>query len=115
MDHRSHGQALAEFPQLGRLLELREVGWLFLPLRGGDGELDELRGVRLWPGGYADALRLRYVTDAAAIRCDQAGGLLWQRTGTLADVADGLLALPAPDKPGAPSLVTTTLERLWTP
>lgn len=104
-----------EFPQLRRLVELCAAGWVFLPIRDGVGKLTELRGARTWPGGYADALRLRYVTDAAAIRCDHAGGMLWQRTGTLIDVTDGLLALPAPHHPGAPHLVTATLERLWTP
>lgn len=107
--------ALMEFPQLGRLVELCAAGWAFLPIRDGDGQLTELRGMRMWPGGYADALRLRYVSDAAAIRCDHAGGVLWQRTGTLTDVTEGLLALPAPDRPGAPQPVTATLERLWTP
>lgn len=107
--------ALTEFPALGRLVDLCAAGWRFVPLRGRDGELTELRGVRMWPGGYADALRLHYVTDAAAVRFDHAGGLLWQRTGTLVDVVDGLLALPAPDHPGAPHLVTTTLERQWKP
>jgi len=82
--------ALMEFPQLGRLVELCAAGWVFLHIGNGDGQLTELRGMRMWPSGYADALRLRYVTD-------------------------GLLALPAPHHPGAPHLVTATLERLWTP
>lgn len=103
--------ALAEFPQLGRLVELCAAGWLFLRVRDGAGELTELRGVRLWPGGYADALRLRYVTDATAVRCDHTGGVLWQRSGTLVDVCDGLLSLPAPDRPGAARMVTATVPR----
>lgn len=81
MDHRRCEAALAEFPQLRGLLQLCATGWSFTPVRNRDGELAELRGVRLWPGGYAD----------------------------------GLLALPTPDQPGAHNLVTTTLERLWTP
>lgn len=107
--------ALAEFPQLGRLVELRAAGWLFFRVRDDAGALTELRGVRVWPGGYADALRLRYVTDATAVRCDHEGGVLWQRSGTLTDVADGLLGLPAPDRPGAPRLVTAIVPRRWTP
>lgn len=103
--------ALAEFPQLRRLLQLRAAGWSFLPIRDDNGELAELRGIRMWPGGYADALRLRYVTDAAAVRFDHTGGLLWQRTGTLTDVTDGLLDLP-PDHPGAPRLVSATVPRM---
>lgn len=46
--------------------------------------------MQMWTSGYADALRLRYVTD-------------------------DLLALPAPGQAGAPDLVTATLERLWAP
>lgn len=107
--------ALAAFPQLRGLEELCAAGWSFLPLRGSDGELVELRGVRAWPGGYADALRLRYLSDAAAIRCDDTGGLLWRREGTLTEIVDGLLALPAPHVAGAPRLVKATVPRLWTP
>ncbi|MCA1702206.1 MAG: hypothetical protein LC808_02615, partial [Actinobacteria bacterium] len=36
------------------------------------------------------------------------------REGTLCEVADGLLALPAPPAPGAPRLVIATGPRVWT-
>jgi hypothetical protein len=75
--------ALAAFPELRRLVDLRETGrWTFLPECDADGELIEVRGVRTWPGsGSADAVRVRYTTDAAGLRCDDVGGVVWQREG----------------------------------
>ncbi|MGC7102741.1 hypothetical protein ACPZ19_49425 [Amycolatopsis lurida] len=109
-------RALATFPELRRLADLLIAGWMFLPVHDRDGELIEVRGVRTWPGtGTADALMVRYATDAAALRTDHAGGVVWQREGDLAEVVDGLLALPPPDAPGAPHLVKATAPMLWTP
>jgi len=112
----SEAVAVAAYPELRRLIDLRDAGWEFLPRHDDDGGLVEVRGVRTWPGsGSADALMVRYVTDAAALRCDHAGGVVWQREGTLAEVVDALITLPAPDTPGAPRLVTATGPKLWTP
>lgn len=91
---------------LRRLADLGEAGWTFLSITDDSGELVELRGVRAWPGGYADALRVAYVTDAAGLRCDHTGGLVWQREGGLTEVVDGLLSLPAPWVFGAPRRVS---------
>jgi hypothetical protein len=111
-----HERALAAFPELRRLVDLLNAGWLFLPVHDHNGELVEVRGVRAWPGtGVADALMVRYATDAAALRADHIGGVLWQRDGSLAEVVDGLFTLPPPDAPGAPRLVRATAPRLWTP
>src|SRR6266511_1417192 len=91
----SEAAALAAYAELRRLIDLREADWAFLPRHDADGELVEVRGVRTWPdSGSADALMVRYVTDAAGLRCDHAGGVVWQREGTLAEVVDGLLTLP---------------------
>jgi hypothetical protein len=88
--------ALAAYPELQRLIDLREAGWRFMPLTEG-GELVELRGLRTWSGtGCADALRVRYSTDARGLRVDHTGAVIWQRDGTLGDVVDGLISLPAP-------------------
>lgn len=57
--------AFAEFPELRRLVDLRDGGWLFVPRRV-DGELDRLNAVRTWPDGTAEAVMVKYVTDAAA-------------------------------------------------
>lgn len=88
--------SLAAFPELWKLISLRERGWKFFPLTR-CGELTQINGLRAWPGGCTDAIRVRYTTDAAGIRCDCVGGVVWRFDGTLADVVDGLLALPAPD------------------
>lgn len=72
--------ALAAFPELRRLADLRDAGWSFMPVTENSGELVELRGVRTWPGGYADALMVRYTTDAAALRCNDIGALVWRST-----------------------------------
>jgi hypothetical protein len=106
--------ALAEFPELHWLIDLREAGWVFLP-GFADGELTEVRGVHTWPGGSAEAIRVRYTTDAAALRIDHDGGVVWQREGTLCEVVDGLLTLPPPSAPGAPRLVIATGPLVWTP
>ena len=106
--------ALAEFPELRRLIDLREAGWVFLP-GFTDGELTEVRGVHTWPDGWAEVIRVRYTTDVAGLRIDPDGGGVWQREGTLCEVVDGVLALPAPSAPGAPRLVIATGPLMWTP
>lgn len=88
--------ATAAFPELRRLEQLRDAGWSFTPARDDEGELLQLNGLRTWPGGQADALRVRFTDDAAAIRFDEDGNALWTCEGTLAEVVDGLLALPPP-------------------
>lgn len=108
--------ALAAFPDLQHLLDLRDAGWIFFPRTDRDGELVEVRGVRTWPGsGSADAILVRYTTDAAALRTDDDGGIVWQREGGLAEVVEGLVLLPPPGTPGAPALVKATGPLLWTP
>lgn len=96
--------ALAEFPELQRLIDLRAAGWTLLPTVTG-GEVVEVHGVRTWPDGWADAIRVRYTTDVQGLRMNYAGEITWQREGTLVEVIDGLIALPAPGMPGAPRLV----------
>lgn len=98
------GAALAEFPELRRLVDLRNAGWRFVPVSA-EGELVEVRGVRTWPDGWADAIVVRFTDDAAGLRCDPSGGVVWERVGDLGDVVDGLLALPMPGDPSAPRLV----------
>ncbi len=100
----TEGAALAEFPELRRLVDLRNAGWRFVPVSA-DGELVEVRGVRAWPEGWADAIVVRFTNDAAGLRCDPSGGVVWERAGNLADVVDGLLTLPVPSDPAAPRLV----------
>jgi hypothetical protein len=105
---------IAEFPELGRLVDLREAGWLFVPKVSGD-DLVRLDAIRTWPDGTADALMIRFTTDAGAFRITPAGDRVWQHDGGLAEVVDAVLALPLPGALGAPSLVLGAAPRLWTP
>lgn len=92
-------KALTEFPELQRLADLRKAGWQFVPVTT-DGEMVELRGVHIWPDDSVDAIVVRFTTDAAGLRHDPSGGVVWRREGHLADVVDGLLTLPPPsDQP----------------
>ncbi len=108
--------AVAEFPELGRLIELKNGGgWAFHPVVM-DGEIVLLAGWRVWlVGGWSDAIAIRNTTDAKAYRCTAEGGEVWGREGTLVDVIDGLIELPGPDEPGAPKLVKGRRPILWTP
>ncbi|HEX7659718.1 MAG TPA: hypothetical protein VF444_09570 [Pseudonocardiaceae bacterium] len=75
----------------------------------------EVHGVRPWPQGWADALRVRYTTDAAAVRCDHTGAITWRAEGTLTDVIAGLISLPAPGDRLAPRLAIASSPRPWRP
>lgn len=96
--------ALVEFPDLQRLIDLRDVGWIFLPTIVDD-QVVEVHAVRTWSEGWADALRVRYTTDARGVRTDYSGGITWQQDGTLGEIIDELIALPAPNERLAPRLV----------
>lgn len=107
--------ALRAFPGLQRLLDLRESNeWFFQPVLI-DGELALVAGVRIWPGGWSDAIAIRDETDAKGLRCDPAGGVVWNREGGVTEVLDVLLELPAPHKPNAPRLVKAQGQELWVP
>jgi hypothetical protein len=84
-----------ELAALRGLGDLRAAGWLFVPVTE-DGAVVELRGLRTWPHGWMDVLLLRDVSDAAGVRADPGGRIRWRREGSLSEVIDGLLVLPAP-------------------
>jgi hypothetical protein len=109
--------AVAAYPDLRRIAELRDAGWQFLPIADADGSLVEVRGVRTWPdSASADAVLIRYTTDVAGLRIDRDGGVVWKREGGLAEVVDELLALPTPDDHASPRLVRGTAPSgLWLP
>jgi hypothetical protein len=108
--------AVALYPELRRLVILREDRrWLFSP-NYRLGEMVLVVGVRVWPPeGWSDAIAIANRDDARAYRCDPAGGEVWGREGGLAEVIDGLIELPAPNEPSAPRLVKATAQRLWAP
>lgn len=106
--------ALAEFPELRGLADLVAAGWAFLPTTV-DGEVVQLHGVRMWPDGWVDAIRVRCASDAMAVRCDHDGGLVWQYDGGLTEVIDSLVALPTPGARMAPRLVKGAAPSVWVP
>lgn len=106
---------MAEINPLSALAALMHAGWKFTPTIA-DGAVTQLNGVRTWSDSdWSDGLMVLSPTDAKALRTDPEGGVVWQRTGTLAEVGDALLELPHPDAPGAPRLVKGTVPHLWTP
>lgn len=97
--------SLRVFPELWRLLDLREGGhWCFQPVLL-NSQLKLVTGARVWLGGWSDAIAIRDLKDAKGFRCDPEGWTVWNREGGLMDVLDGLLELPAPGERNAPRLV----------
>jgi hypothetical protein len=114
--NRTEREAVALYPELRGLIDLRlSGGWVFQPVVV-DGTLELLTGWRAWlVGGWTDAVAIRSRTDAKAYRCNGDGGEVWGREGTLHYVLDGLTGLPKPGAPGAPTLVKPSVRRLWVP
>ena len=110
--------AVAAFPELARLIDLREAErqpWLWRA-DVTDGEVVQINGFRVWPTYEVDAIRVRSSTDANGLRTlSDELGIVWERSGTLVDVVDGLFTLPAPGTPGAPRRVKGSSSGLWTP
>ncbi|MBK1785155.1 hypothetical protein [Prauserella cavernicola] len=89
-------EAVRAHPALQRLIDLRNAGWQFVHRFNDEGEVRQINGLRGWPDGHVDGVRLRHADDAAAVRWDGAGQVVWQKDGGLAEVVDGLLSLPEP-------------------
>jgi hypothetical protein len=106
--------AVALYPNLQRLIDLRHGGWTFQPIHT-SGELVMLAGWRLWPLDWSDAIAIRDLGDAKAYRCNPDGGEVWGKEGSLLDVLNELIELPEPGQPSAPTLVKGRPPTLWTP
>ncbi|MGO1056961.1 hypothetical protein [Crossiella sp. CA198] len=109
--------AIHAYPVLAGLAMIKDAGWSFLHRSVVDGVPTQIDGFRAWPDGWIDAIRVLSETDAMALRTngDEPPGLVWERTGTLADVIEGLLGLPMPDDRLSPRLVRAKGPMLWTP
>lgn len=108
-------RAVLRYPELSRLIALRDgYRWTFT-LDFQDGELDLVAGGRLWPTGWSEGIAIKSVTDARAFRLDPTSGEVWSREGSLVEVVDALVELPEPGRRGAPRLVRGTARRLWVP
>lgn len=100
------------FPELGCLAWLTNASWAFVPAVA-DGELVAIQGWRAWPNRWSDGIRILYVSEAMALRCDPAGWVTWRCEGTLVEVVNALLELPEPDD--SPHLVIDRAPVLWAP
>ncbi|ONI81857.1 hypothetical protein ALI22I_37290 [Saccharothrix sp. ALI-22-I] len=109
--------AVRAFPALAGLVAIRDAGWQFVHRDVADGVPTQVDGYRLWSDGWHDAIRVRNSTDAMALRADgnEPPGIVWERAGSLSDVVEGLLSLPAPTQRFAPCLVVASAPALWTP
>jgi hypothetical protein len=107
--------AVRLYPELKRLIALKQSGgWVFQPTIV-DGELELLTGYRVWlVGGWSDAIAISERTSAKSYRCNADGGVVWKREDTLACVLDELIKLPRPDARSAPQLVIGA-RHLWVP
>jgi hypothetical protein len=114
--NRTEMAAVTLYPELIRIIEMRQSGgWVFQPVVV-DTAVELLAGWRVWLlGGWSDAVTIRSQTDAKAFRCNADGGTVWKLEGTLNDVVDGLIDLPTPDAPHAPKLVLGRRPTLWIP
>ena len=103
--------ALAEYPQFAEtLIPAVDNGWMFVPASAGH---DFMKGFRLWPDYWADAVVIRSETEVHGHRIDPAGMRVWSRDGSLVEVMCGLLDLPAPGQPNSPRLAIGHAPRLW--
>ena len=121
MNPLTDAEAVKLFPSLQHLILLRDAGWKFLPVEDPGDPNAELDAVRIWPAGWRDCIRVRDESDALGLRIrvpadkHTASAIVWERSGTLAEVVHELLALPAPGAQLAPTLVIGAAPKLWTP
>jgi hypothetical protein len=112
----SDRRAVALYPELQRLIDIRELGWVFRVEPTAD--LLVVKGLYLHKAGmvyWADMLEIRALTDAAAVRLNPDRDVVWNVTGTLVDIVDGLIQLPHPSSPFAPRSVLSKVNTLWVP
>ena len=108
--------ALAAYPQLARIVDMRAAGWRFSLVSYAG--ITQVKGIYVWRTTslpWGDLIQIRNIDDAAAIRLNPLKELVWKYEGDLAGAIDALLELPHPDQPNAPRLAIGTLQGLWTP
>jgi len=112
----SDRRAVALYPELQSLIDIRELGWVFRVKPAED--LIVVKGMYLHKVGmvyWADMLEIRALTDAVAVRLNPDRDVVWNVTGTLVDIVNGLIQLPHPSSPLAPRLVLSRVSTLWIP
>lgn len=109
-------EAVRRYPRLRDLQTLMDLDWRFIHHEDPDGKPLHLDGFLCWPDGVTtDALSVHSETNAFGVRTIGESDIVWQLIGTLPDVIEGLLQLPAPHEPNAPHLVIANGSPLWTP
>jgi hypothetical protein len=112
----SDRRAVALYPELQKLIDIRELGWVFRVEPAED--LIVVKGMYLHKVGmvhWADMLEIRALTDAVTVRLNPDRDVVWNVTGTLVDIVDGLIQLPHPSSPFAPRLILSKVSTLWVP
>jgi hypothetical protein len=96
-------------------------GYRFVHMAGHDAELFAIYAERRH-GGVVDTYAVMAQSDAWAARflADEYGNAqtprpVWHLRGSTAEVIHAVLALPAPEQPGAPSRELRASSSLWTP
>lgn len=115
-------QALALYPQLQRVVDLRNDGWLFRLVGNGGVAVTSVMGMYRWvtdDGIWADFIAISGENECVAMRLTPNREPVWAMDSTLNDVVDALLDQPHPDSASAPRRVlgerVPDLAGLWTP
>lgn len=109
-------EAIRRYPGLASLRALVDRDWKFFTREASDGNLLQVDGFYCWPGEVTDAIAIHSETNAYGVRTfGDENDIVWKHIGTLTDVINGLLELPAPGESTAPRLVIGRTPTLWTP
>jgi hypothetical protein len=114
----SERRAIGLYPELQRLLDIRGMGWTFQLVTDEAGMVTAVKGLFMYRVGlvhWADMLQIHNSADTAGVRLNPDRQPVWQMTGTMIDLIDGLIQLPHPSSPFAPRLVLGKLASLWVP
>lgn len=106
----SESEILRLTPNVRHVTMLRDAGWGFVHRRNDAGELVGIDCYRRWAGRYVDGIVIKSDTDAAAMRMiatdpPDPPNLIWDKSGSLAEVVTAVLSLPAPSSQTTPLLV----------
>jgi hypothetical protein len=109
--------ALRLYPSLAGLVAIMGHGWRFSCVRDEHRVVIEMRGFKQHAAGQVETIGIWSETNCHALRGIPGEGAVWEMTGALTDVVNGLLNLPAPGAPNAPTLIRARAPRprLWLP
>lgn len=108
-------------PELTALVKLRTAGFRLTAVKTPEGEITRVDGIRVTPdpfqpeADWVEMVAVKSATDAKGLRQNPDDETVWRHEGSVVEIVDYLLDLPKPGAPGAPSLVISRGEKLWTP